>query len=255
MFVTSGYSWLRSAISVKRFEWESGAREETGGFGDVKFKSFCRGLGSNRVSGTSLLCHNHWTTAARYQWPAPQSFVVFQGSNYTQKAKKPSSKRTRTLLCIEGPMENAGPNKSKVLSIWCATYGSVWVLEAFQVRTVVSLAPQRTTLSGRSQSGGEWKILSGILQRINDSDSLRSRVTPHNSQTNSQKKIVDLRSHRWATHPTSNWIKKINADFFTTNKLQPPPPPTSQTSIVSSNKTFRQQATDCNRLDFTSPCD
>ena len=61
------------AGTVTGIQLESGTREETGRFRDVKR---CVATGDRtRVSGFSLLRHNRWTTAARsrYHRTAPQS--------------------------------------------------------------------------------------------------------------------------------------------------------------------------------------
>ena len=63
-----------SATSVTGIQLESGAREETGKFRDVKR---CVATGDRtRGAGFSLLRHNGWTTAARYHRTAPQSLLT-----------------------------------------------------------------------------------------------------------------------------------------------------------------------------------
>ena len=82
---------------VTGFQVESGGqRGDRKIQGDVKR---CVATGDRtRVSGISLLCHNRWTTAARYH--RPTELLTFQGSCYTillpstrrpARASKPSS--------------------------------------------------------------------------------------------------------------------------------------------------------------------
>ena len=70
---------IKSALitSVTGIRLESGAREETGRFRDVK--RCVATEDRTRVSGISLLRHNRWTTAARYHRCAPQSFWRVSG--------------------------------------------------------------------------------------------------------------------------------------------------------------------------------
>ena len=96
---------------VTGFELESGAREETGRFRDVKR---CVATGDRtQVSGISLLRHNRQTTAAWYHRYAPQSFWRVSGFRLHHPPPQRSASRSslQTILCYQDSSWNQRPGR------------------------------------------------------------------------------------------------------------------------------------------------